>query len=198
MWHQGSPSSPAAALAALELPASLSWETHTSFLPVRPVLLGFGCTEWINTYRENRIPRVCVLDGLLWDEQRCIYSVTPGSQDITVSWRKGELGWGWEAAQGAWRCYLPHLPSHGFWQGRVLSPGIHLGAFLSSLSFLSSLLLSLSTLYIGMLPHQDQLWYRNLSCSPFWFLLPMNKCKLNVIYLPSQWYHDHISLPFPN
>ena len=35
-------------------------ETHTSFLPVRPVLLGFSCTQWINTYRENRIPRsVC-------------------------------------------------------------------------------------------------------------------------------------------
>ena len=29
-----------------------------------------------------------------WDEQRCIYSVTLGSWDITVSWRKGELGWG--------------------------------------------------------------------------------------------------------
>ena len=114
-------------------------ETHTSFLPVRPVLLGFSCTQWINTYRENRMPRVCVHDGLLWDERRCIYSVTPGSRDITVSWRKGELGWGWGAAQGAWRCYLPHLPSHGFWQGRVWSPGIHLGAFLSSLSFLSSL-----------------------------------------------------------
>ena len=58
--HQESPSSPAATLAALELPASLSWETHTSFLPVRPVLLGFDCTQWINTYRENRIPRsVC-------------------------------------------------------------------------------------------------------------------------------------------
>ena len=139
MWHQGSPSSPAAALAALDLPASLSWETHTSFLPVRPVLLGFGCTEWINTYRENRIPRVCVHDGLLWDEQRCIYSVTPGSQDITVSWRKGELGWGWRAAQGAWRCYPPHVPSRGVWQGRVWSPGIHLGAFVSSRSFLSSL-----------------------------------------------------------
>ena len=44
--HQGSPRSPAGPpLAALELPASLSWETHTSFLPVRPVVLGFGCTE---------------------------------------------------------------------------------------------------------------------------------------------------------
>ena len=114
-------------------------ETHTSFLPVRPVLLGFSCTQWINIYRENRIPRVCVHHGLLWDEQRCIYSVTPGSWDTTVSWRKGELGWGWGAAQGAWRCYPPHLPSCGVWQGRVWSPGIRLGVFVSSLSFLSSL-----------------------------------------------------------
>ena len=30
-----------ATLAALELPASLSWGTHTGFHPVRPLLLGF-------------------------------------------------------------------------------------------------------------------------------------------------------------
>ena len=42
----GKPTQPCrVTLAVLELPASLSWETHTSFPPGRPVLLGFDCTQ---------------------------------------------------------------------------------------------------------------------------------------------------------
>ena len=48
---QGPPSSPGA-------PCLTVLETHPSFFPVRPVLFVFGCTEWINTYWENRIPRI--------------------------------------------------------------------------------------------------------------------------------------------
>ena len=117
---QGPPSSPGAPCLSpgRHTPASFLWDQWYLGSAAQSELIHIGRTGF---------PGVCVHDGVLWDEQRCIYSVTLGSRDITVSWRKGELGWGWGAAQGAWRCYPPHVPSRGVWQGRVWSPGIRLG-----------------------------------------------------------------------
>ena len=74
------------ALAVLEFPASLSWETHTTFLPVRPMLLGFGCTQWVNIYWENRILRG-VWSLLRWAEMylSIVSPLAPG----TLLWAGG-------------------------------------------------------------------------------------------------------------
>ena len=100
-------------LAALELPASLSWETHTSFLPVRPVVLGFGCTEWINTYRENRIPRsVCSWWSVVrWAEM--YLQCHPWLLGHYCELEEGRAGLRVGAAQGAWRSSLLMFPAVG-------------------------------------------------------------------------------------
>ena len=108
------------ALAVLEFPASLSWETHTGFLPVRPVILGFSCTEWVNTYLENRIPRsVCLRWSVLrWAET--YLQCHPWLLGHYCELEEGRAGLGvGGAAQEDGRCHPPHLPSRGVWQGRV-------------------------------------------------------------------------------
>ena len=154
------------ALAVLEFPASLSWETHTGFLPVRPVILGFSCTEWVNTYLENRIPRsVCLRWSVLrWAET--YLQCHPWLLGHYCELEEGRAGLGVGGSSG-WREMSPSSSSHPWGlTGESWSPGTCLGCL--SLHFPSCPLYSFlhipdrRRIYWWSLPPHPHVWGQGL------------------------------------
>ena len=160
IWHQGSPSSSGT--------PSLTVLGDTHHLPsCKTVLLGFCCTEWINTYQENRIPKSVYSwwSVLRWAE---IYlQCHPWLLGHYCELEEGRAVLRVGVAQGDWRCHPPHLPSRGADRGglvtRYLCGGICLFTFLPVLftdSFLH--IPDRMRIYWWSLPPHPSVWGQGL------------------------------------